>query len=81
MTPSLPLSFELILETRDSLARSLWLEIACCHTSGCWMLDAGSLSQLLRTSGGFHTKAYLPAIAYFSWVWQEIKFPEPFGQS
>ena len=33
-----------------------------------WMLEAGSIAQLLRTSGEFYARAYLPAIAYFSWI-------------
>lgn len=40
MTLSLPLSFELTLETKFSSARSSWLEIACFFTSGCWRLEA-----------------------------------------
>lgn len=77
MTLSLPLSFELTLKTRFSSARSSWLEIACSYTSGCWILEVyPSSSGLLE----FYARAYLPAITYFSWILQEIKFPKTLGQ-
>lgn len=68
--PSLPLGFESepwskqlfsVVITGDSMLSLLWV------------LEAGSMFQLFRTSGGFCARAYISAIAYFSWILSEMK--------